>query len=115
MSKKSKLKQLNQIDAKAEPSKAMTLDQLWGSQGLSKYTVDNIEDYKAYLRSLNRTDIHAHAIQVGILPNDNMEILFSRLEREFQRHICSYQTPTKTSKKEKKVSKEIEKILSEGR
>jgi hypothetical protein len=44
-----------------------------------------------------------------------MEILFSRLEREFQRHLCSYQTPSQTPKKEKKVSKEIEKILSEGR
>jgi len=115
MSKKTKLKELKQIDAKAEPPKPMTLDQLWGERGLSKYNTDNIEDYKSYLRGLNRTDIHAHAMQVGILPNDNMEILFARLEREFMRHIASYQAPSQKPKKEKKVSKEIEKILSEGR
>ena len=44
MSKKTKLKELKQIDAKAEPPKPMTLDQLWGERGLTKYNTDNIED-----------------------------------------------------------------------
>lgn len=115
MSKKSKLNNLNQIDGKAEPSKPMTLDQIWGERGLTKYGTDNIEEYRTYLKSLNRTDIHAHAIQVGVLPNDNMEILFARLEREFSRHISAYQAPVDQPKKQKKASKEIQKILSEGR
>lgn len=115
MSKKVNLKNLNQIDGKAEPSKPMTLDQLWGERGLTKYGTDNIDEYKNYIRSLNRTDIHAHAMQVGILPNDNIEILISRLEREFSRHISAYQAQTEKPKKQKKLSKESEKILSEGR
>ena len=44
-----------------------------------------------------------------------MEILFARLEREFIRHTSSFQAPSKTEQKQKKISKEVAKILSEGR
>ena len=115
MSKRAKLKDLKQIDGKAEPSSPMTLDQIWGERGLTKYGTNNVEEYKEYLRNLNRTDMHAHAIQVGILPNDNLEILVARLEREFMRHVSSFSAPTEKPKREKKASKEIQKILSEGR
>ena len=44
-----------------------------------------------------------------------MEILVARLEREFVRHLSSYQASNKTEVKQKKISKEVAKILSEGR
>lgn len=115
MPRKKKLKQLKQIDGKAEPSKPMTLDQIWGETGLSKYGVSDVEEYKNYINNLNRTDIHNHALEVGIIPVDNMEILVARLEREFIRHLSSYQASNKTEVKQKKISKEVAKILSEGR
>jgi hypothetical protein len=54
-------------------------------------------------------------MKVGILPTDNHEILVARLEREFQRHVAAYQAPSENKKKQKKISKDVEKILSEGR
>jgi|694.fasta_scaffold71777_4 hypothetical protein len=115
MAKKSKLKDLNQIDAKEETGRPTTLDQIWGDTGISKYGTNDFEDYKSYIRSLNKSDIHAHAMKVGMLPTDNHEILISRLEREFQRHVAAYQAPSETKAKQKKISKDVQKILSEGR
>jgi hypothetical protein len=114
MSRKRKNEYLNQNDAKAENGKPTTLDQIWGDTGLSKYGTKNFEDYKDYLRGLNKTDIQAHAIQIGILPIDNHEILLARLEREFLRHVGSYNTPQEKTKT-KRVSKDVQRILSEGR
>ena len=115
MPRKKKINDLKQIDGKAEPSKPMTLDQLWGESQLTKYSHTDVEEYKNYIRGLNRTDIHNHALAVGIIPVDNMELLFGRLEREFIRHASSFQAPSKTEAKQKKISKEVAKILSEGR
>lgn len=115
MAKRTKIKDLNQIDAKEENGKPTTLDQLWGDTGLQKYGTNNFEEYQSYIRSLNKSDIHAHAMQVGMLPTDNHEILIARLEREFKRHVASYQTPVENKQKAKKISKDVQKILSEGR
>ena len=115
MPRKKKLKELKQTDGKAEPAKPTTLDQIWGNTGLTKYGTADVEEYKEYIKGLNRTDIHNHALEVGIIPIDNMEILSSRLEREFIRHTSSFQAPGKTEQKQKKISKEVAKILSEGR
>jgi hypothetical protein len=115
MKKNRSIKNLTQIDAKEEKGKPTTLDQVWGDTGLSKYGTNNVEEYKAYIRGLNRTDIQAHAMQIGILPTDNNEILIARLEREFLRHVGSYNTPIEKKDKNKKISKDAQKILSEGR
>jgi hypothetical protein len=115
MSKKTKLKDLNQIDAKAENGKPTTLDQIWGDTGLQKYGTNNFDEYKAHIRSLNRSDIQSHAVKIGILPIDNYEILVARLEREFQRHVAAYQAPSDNKQKQKKISKDVQRILSEGR
>ena len=115
MSKKTKLKDLNQIDAKAENGKPTTLDQIWGDTGLQKYGTNNFDEYKAHIRSLNRSDIQSHAVKIGILPIDNYEILVARLEREFQRHSATYQAPPEKRKDNKKISKDVQRILSEGR
>lgn len=112
--KKNKLENLSQIDGKEEKSKPSTLDQVWGDTGLAKYGTNNFEEYQIYLKGLNRTDIQAHAVNIGILPTDNHEILIARLEREFLRHVNSYSAPTDKPKKNK-ISKEVQKILSEGR
>ena len=112
--KKNKLEEMSQIDGKDE-TKPSTLDQVWGDTGISKYGTNNFEEYKLYLKTLNRTDIQAHAMAVGIMPTDNHEILITRLEREFQRHVNSYLAPKSKSKKNNKMSKEVQKILSEGR
>ena len=113
--KKTKLKDLSQIDAKEEKSKPTTLDQIWGDSGLSKYNTMDFEEYKTRINSMNKTDIQAHAMQIGMLPTDNHQILIARLEREFLRHIGAYSAPAETKQKNTKISKEVQKILAEGR
>jgi hypothetical protein len=113
--KKTKLKDLSQIDAKEEKAKPTTLDQIWGDSGLSKYNTMDFEEYKARINSMNRTDIQAHAVQIGMLPTDNHQMLIARLEREFLRHIGSYSAPGETKQKNTKIPKEVQKILAEGR
>ena len=113
--KKNSLKDLKQIDAKEEKGKPTTLDQLWGDTGLSKYGTHDPVEYKTRLKSMNRSDMQAHALSVGILPTDNHEILTARLEREFLKYTLAYNTPTENKQKTKKVSQEVMKILSEGR
>jgi hypothetical protein len=115
MAKKSTLKNLKQIDAKEETSRPTTLDQIWGDTGLQKYGTNDFQEYQSYLRNLNRSDIQSHAVKVGILPADNHEILIARLEREFQRHVATYQAPPEKRKDNKKISKDVQRILSEGR
>jgi len=115
MAKKPTLKNLKQIDAKEETGRPTTLDQIWGDTGLQKYGTNNFEEYQSYLRNLNRSDIQNHALKVGIMPTDNHEILIAGLEREFQRHVATYQAPPDNKKTNKKISKDVQKILSEGR
>jgi hypothetical protein len=115
MAKKTKLKDLNQIDAKVETARPTSLDQIWGEDGTSKYGTNDPQEYKNYINSLNRTDLQTHAVQIGVLPNDNLEMLRNRLEREFLRHIAAFQAPPSKLQKPKKISKEVQKILSEGR
>ncbi len=115
MAKKSSLKNLKQIDAKEETGRPTTLDQIWGDTGLQKYGTNDFQEYQLYLKNLNRSDIQNHALKVGIMPTDNHEILIARLEREFQRHVATYQAPPENKKNNKKISKDAQKILSEGR
>jgi hypothetical protein len=42
-------------------------------------------------------------------------MLIARLEREFLRHIGAYSAPAETKQKNTKISKEVQKILAEGR
>jgi hypothetical protein len=113
--KKAKLQDLSQVDAKEEKGKPTTLDQIWGDTGLNKYNTMNFDEYKTRINSMNRTDIQNHAVQIGILPTDNHQILIARLEREFLRHIGTYSAPTDSKQKNTKISKEVQKILAEGR
>jgi len=113
--KKIKLEDLSQIDAKEEKGKPTTLDQIWGDSGLNKYGTMDFEEYKSRINFMNRTDIQAHAVQIGILPTDNHQMLVSRLEREFLRHVGSYCAPSDIKTKNTKMPKEVRKILAEGR
>jgi hypothetical protein len=92
-----------------------TLDQVWGDIGSNKYGTLDTEDYSDRLTSMNRSDLHAHAVTVGILPIDNRELLVSRLKREFRKHVLGYRKPRKSRKSGSGVSDKVKSILSEGK
>ena len=92
-----------------------SLDQVWGDTGSSKYGTLKEEDYSKKIKSMNRSDLHSHAVTVGILPIDNRELLVSRLKREFKKHVLAYKKPRKGRKSDPGVSKRAKSILSEGK
>lgn len=115
MKKNKKLSQLSQAHGKDETApKPSTLDQIWGDDGIGKYSTLKEEEYQGHLSELNRTDLHAHASRIGIIPIDNRTLLEQRLLREFRKHVCSYQTPTQI-KNQVKIPKNVSDILGEGR
>ena len=114
MAKRKKIENMNQLHGKVENFEPSTLDQIWGDTGLSKYNTLNEESYKTYLSELNKTDLQAHASQVGIIPIDNLEMLTKRLVKEFLKHVSIYKAPAKQPKPIT-LSKEAKRILEEGR
>ena len=114
MSRK-KLNNLNQVHGKEETFKPSTLDQLWGDTGIGRYKTMNEADYAAQLAEMNKSDLIHHATQVGVVPSDDRERLTRRLVAQFKQHVSSYKVASLPPEPEGKVSKELAKILSEGR
>jgi hypothetical protein len=117
---KNKLNKLKQTHGKEETqNKPKTLDQIWGDDGLSKYKTNDVEAYTARLKEMNKSDLQAHAVKIGLIPIDDRNMLVQRLIREFKRHVASYRSPdikaeTQASK-ENHISKTALDILREGR
>ena len=112
-----KIEDLNQTHGKDEMSEKMSpssLNQLWGDTGLSKYKPLDEGEYTSYLKSLNKTDLHRHAAEMGIIPIENKENLYKRLLGEFTKHTASYRMP-QVKTPSKPLSRKAKDILSEGR
>lgn len=112
MPKKSKISQLSQAHGKVE--KAITLDQVWGDTGVSKYGTLVAEEYDNYITNLNKSDLQAHATKIGLVPVDDRNSLIVRLKKEFNKHVSTF-AHSKVENKSNKVSKTARDILSEGR
>jgi hypothetical protein len=111
--KKSALDNLNQTHGKVENRK-VTLNQIWGDDGRSKYgTLDPVE-YDSYLKGLVKSDLQAHAIKIGLIPIDNRETLVKRLKQEFVKHVSQFNVRPNINNA-KSISKQAKDILSEGR
>lgn len=114
---KAKVTEMTQTHAMEEKEsfQKTSLDQVWGDTGLGRYGTKDEDKYLASIRGLNRSDLHSHAVKMGILPIDNREILASRLIREFKKYVLSYNKPKSTPIKGKQVSGKVRSILAEGR
>ena len=92
-----------------------TLDQVWGDEGSSKYGTLDEGKYSNEIGGLNRSDLHSHAVKMGILPIDNRELLTSRLMREFRKHVLAFRKPKIGKQTRKGLSGTASSILSEGK
>jgi hypothetical protein len=113
--KKGKAKELSQAHGKVENFQPTSLDQIWGDDGTSKYRTMDEHEYATQLADMSRTDLHAHASQIGLIPVENADQLKKRLVAEFKKHVAQYRMPAAQKKPPLKVSKEARKILEEGR
>ena len=111
---KRKLNELHQTHGKVETYTPSTLNQIWGDTGIDKYNTFNLEEYKQDLSEMAKADLRSHAVKMGIIPIDDREQLERRLIKEFNIHTASFRRPV-INKPTAKPTKEVFKILSEGR
>ena len=111
-----KLDNLEQTHGKDESVKyeARTLDQVWGDDGLWRYSTLDEDVYGQQVKDMTRSDMYAHASRIGIIPTENLDLLRNRLFKEFRRHVSLYTVPV-DEPQPKKVSSDVRKILDEGK
>jgi hypothetical protein len=109
-------KKIKQIHGELEKNVPTTLDQIWGYSGQSRYGTMNEEEYVKEIKSFNKTDLQAHAVKHGILPNSDRQRLENTLIKEFKKYVGTFKKPvTPKDKNSKLPNQTVLDILSEGR
>lgn len=115
MAKKNKLEQLHQTHGKVETFQPTTLDQIWGDNGMSAYGTNLESEYVEEISEMNKTDLYRHAVAKGVVPCDDRNMLTRKLIKQFNDHWNAFKVPKLQVNPAKMPSKEIQKILAEGR
>lgn len=105
-----------QLDGKLYNKRGVkTLDELLGEK-VERYQHKTVEDYKNFLDDLNLTDLQEHATKVGVLPKEDRNVLIKVLIKQYELVTSDYfNVVERQSNFPKKISKNTEKILGEGR
>jgi hypothetical protein len=105
-----------EIDGKIASNKPTALEQIWGSDGLSKYGTMDMLVYSAKLNDMLPVDLQNHARDIGLRPDVETHLLKERLIGEFLRHLASFKSgQVEVSKSQpSSVPKNVHKILREG-
>jgi hypothetical protein len=94
---------------------AKTLDDLMGINS-NPYNHPTEEDYIVYLEDLNLNELHDHAIPLSILPKSDRQAMVKLLVREYRIRTSQYFNASEIQPvSSKPISKEMLKILAEGR
>lgn len=108
-------KQNMQTHAKEERFQPTTLDQIWGDNGNTKYGTTDLEVYINKISDMNKSDLQTHANLIGLVPVDDREILTRKLVSEFKKYVSGFTRPLSSPKAPPFVSKEVARILAEGK
>jgi len=114
--KKATLAQRQMADGKLYNKHGVkSIDELLGLSA-GKYNTHDLQKYEDYLAGLNTSDLQAHATRVGVMPNQDRNILLKRLVKEFRVSNSGYINTAKTGTQfSKPISKRTLDILGEGR
>jgi hypothetical protein len=115
MAKKKKLEELSQSHGMEQKFIPSTLEQIWGDEGLTKYGTMDEDVYSNKINEMNKTDLWSHASKLGLVPIDNTSLLKRTLLSEFRKHVNGYKRPPEKKAVEQNISREVLKILAEGR
>ena len=97
---------------RADGTRIVTLDQIFGDSGEGKYQTTKPEEYESWLDEQNLSDLQSHAARLGVNPVDHRGKLKIKLVNEFKRHYSQYNVPSDTGKREKKLPKELADFLA---
>ena len=112
---KKKLEKLSQTHGKEDSFQPTTLEQVWGDDGLAKYSTLDSSEYEAKLLHMDKADIQSHASKVGVIPVDNTELLKQKLVKEFHKHVNQYRMPSQSGQTPEPPSEKVRQILQEGK
>jgi hypothetical protein len=112
--KTKKTSKMQQTHGKTEEFQPSTLEQIWGDDGFDKYNTLSEATYVDQLNGMSKSDMQAHATKVGVVPIDNVEIMKSKLIKEFTKHVNQYRRPSHAPN-EIKMSKDLKDVLDEGK
>ena len=110
-----KLNNLAQTHGKEEKFPPTSLEQIWGDDGMSKYSTFDPLTYEDALDEYSKVHLQSHATRVGVVPVDNVTLLRQRLMKEFHKHVNAYRMPSQPTNDPTVVSKEVRQILEEGK
>lgn len=117
--KKKTLLEMQMADGKVYNKRGVkSLDELLhissGKYNLAEHP--NTQTYEQYLNGMNVSDLQAHAVKVGVLPNNDRSILVKRLLKEYNlNNSQSSATALAPVTFSKKIKQETIDILSQGR
>ena len=96
------LSELNQMDGRlaAKDTVPTTLDSLFGSTGMGKYTTIDENSYANQLESYNVAELRNHAINIGLIPIASVPRLKKQLLVEFRKFSLGVKNPTKPVSKQ---------------
>lgn len=111
-----KLIQMQMADGKMYNKHGVkSIDELLGIS-TNKYKIIDDKEYEKYIDRLNTSDLQAHATKVGVLPNQDRNVLTKRLLKEFKLHVSSLtNTAQDVNTFPKKIKQEVLDILAQGR
>lgn len=107
-------KKLIEATGKEETFEPTSLEQIIGFNQLARYNTTDASVYEASLGEMSRVDLENEARRVGTPLSLETSTLKHHLMKEFHGYVASLNKP-KVAHKQIKVSKEVEKILKEGR
>lgn len=73
-----------------ENGKNPTLRDMLATSKFAHYNVENLEDYTTEIRAMNLSDLHHHAIKLGIKPHSDRRRMERLLFQEFTRVKSNY-------------------------
>jgi len=91
------------------------LEQVWGADDLSRYGTLEESDYAKRIDGMTRSDLEAHARQMGVVIVENSLRLKDKLVGEFRNYVALVRKPVAQSKTPIKASEAAMKVLAEGR
>lgn len=107
-------KKLIETTGKEETFEPTNLEQILGYNQLARYNTTEASVYNLSLEEMNRVDLENEARRVGTPISLENNILKQHLLKEFNAYVSSLNKPKNLSKPIQ-ISKEVQKILQEGR
>lgn len=90
-----------------------SLDEIWGVKKNRQFPANNEDEYKDYLRALNKVDLQKECIKNSLPARDSRDSMVNALAREYRRHMAharAAQTPLKVIPN----TPELKKLLERG-